>query len=364
MKLKEICGFLDAAVPLSFQEEYDNSGLQVGNPEAEIMAALLTLDVTEEVLGEAIASGCNLIISHHPLIFRPLKQIAHRSHTERIVESAIKNSISIYSAHTNLDNSENGVSIKMAATIGLSEIKPLVPLKGRLLKLVTYVPSDHAEKVREAIFAAGAGVIGNYDKCSFNSEGLGSFRGNEKTSPFAGEKGMFHFEQETRIETILPAYLQKGVLKALTEAHPYEEPAYDIYLLANDYPVAGMGVTGMLKEEMSEMAFLGKLSTIFDSKGIRYSPPSGRNIRKVALCGGSGAGLLNNAIAAGADAFITGDVKYHSFHDAAGRILLADIGHYESEKYSTEILYDLIIKKFPTFALRFSGINTNPINYL
>ena len=364
MKLKELCSFLDSSVPLAFQEEYDNSGLQVGLPDNEINSALLTLDVTEEVLNEAIQSNCDIIVSHHPVIFRGIKHLSGGSNTERIVMKAIKHDIAIYSAHTNLDVINNGVSRKMAEKINLKNVSVLVPLKKKLLKLVTYVPDNHLENVKRVIFEAGAGVIGDYDNCGFAAKGTGSFRGNVTTNPFVGEKGKVHFENETRFETVLYFHVKDKVIKALLEAHPYEEPVYDIYQLENENIETGIGCTGELPESMDEMEFLKFISVEFIASGLRYSSLTDRKIKKVALCGGSGGSLLNDAISARADAFVTADIKYHTFLETENKILLADIGHYESEKCSTEILYDLIIEKFPTFALRFSEINTNPVNYL
>jgi dinuclear metal center YbgI/SA1388 family protein len=364
MKLKDLCSFLDSAIPLSFQEGYDNAGLQVGLPDKEISSVLITLDVTEEVLDEAGYAGCDVIISHHPLIFIGIKQLSERSATERILLKAIKQDVAIYSAHTNLDALENGVSRKMAEKLVLKNIKVLVPLKNKLLKLVTFIPENHLEKVREALFGAGAGVIGGYDKCSFSTQGTGSFRAGNDTEPYVGEKEKIHFEKEVRFETVLFSHMKGRVIKALLETHPYEEVAYDLYPLENDNVRAGMGCTGELTESLGEKEFLKLLESVFSAKGIRYSKPTGKKIAKVALCGGAGGPLLYDAIASGADAFVSADIRYHSFFDAGNKILIADIGHFESEKFSTEILYDLIIKKFPKFAVRFSEINTNPINYL
>jgi dinuclear metal center YbgI/SA1388 family protein len=363
MKVREICSFLDSAIPLSWQESYDNSGLQAGGMDSEVNSAILSTDVTEEVISEAVKHGAGLIITHHPLIFHPLKRVTGSSPAERILIKAIKAGIAIYSAHTNLDVMPEGVSRKMAEKLDLKNVKVLSPMKGKLLKLVTWVPESHAEKVREALFTAGAGVIGNYDSCSFNVPGTGTFRGNEKTSPFAGKKGKLHLENEVRIETVLHSHLREAVVNVLLSAHPYEEVAYDLYLLENEHPVSGLGASGELQEPLAEREFLKKLADVFGAEGTRYSPLTGRKIKRVALCGGAGAGLLKNAIAAGADAFVTADVKYHDFFEPDGRILLCDIGHFESEKFASEILYELIIKKFPTFALRFSEIYTNPINY-
>jgi dinuclear metal center YbgI/SA1388 family protein len=364
MKLSDLCIFLDSAIPLSFQEEYDNSGLQVGQPGKEITSALITLDVTEAVIDEAYQKGCDVIISHHPLIFNRIRKITGKTSTDRILIKAIKNDIAVYSAHTNLDMMSNGVSAKMAQKLGLQTLRVLLPLKDRLIKLVTYIPEDHLEKVRDAVFNAGAGKIGNYDRCGFTVSGTGSFRAGEGTNPFSGERGKLHYEKEIRFETILLSHLKEKVIKALLENHPYEEVAYDLYQLTNDNIEIGLGCTGYLKEPLSENDFLKLVSSVFEARGLRYSRLTGKEVKKVALCGGSGASLLSDAISAGADAFVTGDIKYHTFFEAEERILIADCGHFESEKFSIEILSDLIIKKFPKFAVRFSETNTNPINYL
>jgi len=364
MKLSELSSFLDSSLPLSFQEEWDNSGLQTGDPGMEISSALVALDVTEAVVEEAVRTGSNLILSHHPLIFSGIRKITGRSSTERIIMNSIRNNIAIYSAHTNLDMVSNGVSKKMALKLGLENISVLRTLKNKLQKLVTFVPEDHLGRVREAIFSAGAGVIGNYDLCGFTAGGTGSFRGGENTSPFTGEKGILHFEKELRFETIFYSHLKDRVIKALLAAHPYEEVAYDIYALENDNIDAGLGCTGEFPEPVDETAFLLKLKSVFGAEGIRYSKLTGRPVKKVALCGGSGASLLNDALKRGADAFVTADIKYHAFFEPENRLLLVDCGHYETEKFSVEILYDLIVKNFPNFAVRFSETNTNPINYL
>jgi dinuclear metal center YbgI/SA1388 family protein len=364
MKLRELCSFLDSEVPLSFQESYDNSGLQVGLPEKEISSALLTIDVTEEVADEAINNKCDLIISHHPLIFGGLKRISDRSFSERIVYKCIQAGVAVYSAHTNLDISHCGVSRILAEKIGLIQIKVLSPLSGKLMKLVTYIPETHLDMVRNAIFEAGAGVIGNYDQCGYASSGTGSFRGNENTNPFVGEKGKIQFEKEVRFETILYSHLKNRVVKALLDSHPYEEVAYDLYSLENNNVDSGLGCVGVYEEPLNEMDFLSLVAKRLDARGIKYSALTGKQVKKVAVCGGSGASLLKDAISSGADVFLTADIKYHGFFDADKRIMIVDAGHYETEKFATEIIKDLIIKKFPKFALRFSEANTNPINYL
>jgi dinuclear metal center YbgI/SA1388 family protein len=364
MILKEFCFYLESVVPLSYQEGYDNSGLQVGTPEKEIKSALITLDVTPVVLDEAVGKGCDLIVSHHPVIFNGIKRITGSTFTEKILQKAIKEDIAIYSAHTNLDVISTGVSMKMAEKLNLQELRVLSPLKDRLLKLVTFIPEDYFKKVTSALFEAGAGVTGGYDQCGFNTSGEGSFRPGEKSSPFVGNRGELNFEKEIRFETILFSHLKDKVVKALLKTHPYEEVAYDIYKLENTNTREGMGCVGELSEPLASGHFLQIIASVLNARGIRYSKPLDKMVKRVALCGGSGFSLLNAAISSGADAFITSDIKYHNFFDAEDKILLVDAGHFESEIFSTEILYDLIIKKFPKFAVRFSETNTNPINYL
>ena len=353
MKLKELTSYIDSFAPLAFQESYDNSGLQIGNSDAEINSALLALDVTNDVVDEAIDNKCDVIISHHPLIFSGVKKITGENVTEKIVIKALKNDIAIYSAHTNLDNFEHGVSRKMAEKLNLNNVRVLLPLKGKLLKLVTFIPEKSYEKVRDAIFEVGAGVIGSYDQCSFAVHGTGSFRGGGTTNPYVGEKGKIHFEKELRFETILYTHLKNRVIKALIYAHPYEEPAYDLYPLENDNLQYGTGCVGEFLESVSEQDFLKIVSDTFQAQGLRYSALRGKNVKKIAVCGGSGGNFINYAIACGADVYITSEIKYHDFLAVDGKILLIDAGHHETEKFSTEILHDLIIKKFPKFALRF-----------
>ncbi len=363
MKVKEITSCIESFAPLSYQEPYDNAGFQVGDPEQEVNAALLCIDVTEEVLREAVRRKANLIISHHPVIFDGIKKLMGSCPAERIIMEAIRKGLSVYSAHTNLDAVHLGVNFRIADRLELMKPHILSPVKGKLRKLVFFVPTEHAAAVREKIFEAGAGHIGEYDMCSFNASGEGTFRGSDKSSPFIGKKGQMHTEPELRVETIFPKEREGRILGALNEAHPYEEVAYDIYPLDNVYDRAGMGMVGELEKSLSETDFLGLLKEKFGVPVIRHTRFSGKKVKKVALCGGSGSFLLPKAIASGADAFLTGDIKYHTFFDADGKILMADIGHYESEQFATEIFYDLLIKKFPKFALHLTEVNTNPVNY-
>jgi dinuclear metal center YbgI/SA1388 family protein len=361
--LGEFTQWFEGLVPPCYQEDYDNSGLQTGDPSSEIDSVLLSVDVTLKVITEAIQHGCNLIISHHPLIFTPLRRLAFASETERCVALALKHGVAVYSAHTSLDNFGHGVSHTLAEKIGMENIKVLVPMKGKLSKLVTFVPSAYAVKVREALFAAGAGHTGNYDHCSFNVNGEGTYRAGEGADPFAGETGRDHTEDEIRIEAVMPSHLTVACVRALLEVHPYEEVAYDIIALGNEFYGAGAGATGTLPVPLTGITLLERLKKITGIPVIRYSGDPARTITAVAVCGGSGSALINDAARAGADAFITADIKYHAFTDAPRNMLVADIGHYESEKFSLQLLHEMINKKFPTFALRFSEIKTNPINY-
>lgn len=361
--LGEFIHWLEEQVPPQYQENYDNSGLQAGDRSATVNSVLLAVDVTSDVVSEAAIHGCNLIISHHPLIFRPLRHLTYETETERCVAAALKAGIAVYSAHTSLDNLGHGVSHVLAEKAGLENIRVLVPLGGKLLKLVTFVPVEHAGRVRDALFAAGAGHIGNYDRCSFNLQGEGTYRAGEGAAPFAGSQGEDHAEPEVRIEAVMPSHLSGACVRALLAAHPYEEVAYDIIALENEYHGAGAGAIGTLPVPLTGTVLLDRLSQLTGTAVIRYSGDPTRTLTTIALCGGSGSSLISAAAHAGADAFITADIKYHDFTDAPRDMLVADIGHYESEKFSLEFLYDLINKKFPTFALRFSGVKTNPINF-
>lgn len=363
MKIKEIIAFLEAKCPPAFQESYDNCGLITGNAELEAKAVLLSLDSTEEVIHEAIEKGCNMIIAHHPILFSPIKKITGRTYSEMAIITAIKNDIAIYAMHTSLDNIAAGVNGKISEILGLQETTVLLPKKDILLKLITYCPNNKAEEVRNAIFAAGGGVIGGYDQCSFNSQGIGTFRAGKNTRPYVGNRGKIHYEEEERIETIIPAHIENQVVSALVQAHPYEEVAYDLYRLENITMQVGSGMVGQLPAPMKEKEFLAMLMNKMKLKCIRHSPFTGMKIEKIALCGGSGSFLLPNAITAGVQAFITADFKYHQFFDADSKLLIADIGHYESERFTPEIVYDLLKEKFPTFAIQISKTNTNPVNY-
>lgn len=363
MKIKEITQFLETIAPLSLQENYDNAGLIIGNADAECTGIITSLDVTEAVVEEAVNKKCNLIVAHHPIIFRGLKKLNGKNYVERTVISAIKNDIAIYAIHTNLDNVLDGVNKKIAEKLGLQNCKTLLPKENTLQKLVTFCPVKNAEEIRSALFKAGAGSIGNYGQCSFNVEGSGSFTAMEGSDPYVGKIGQQHTEKETRIEVVFPSFLQQKIVEALKEFHPYEEVAYYVQKLENVQENIGSGLIGNLPDSVSEDELLNLLQSKFNCKAIKHTGFLNKPVSKIAVCGGAGFFLLPNAIAAGADVYITGDVKYHEFFDADNQILLADIGHYESEQFTIELLTDFLQIKFTNFAVQKTGINTNPVNY-
>lgn len=363
MKIQDITNFLETIAPKGLQENYDNVGLLTGSAGWECTGVLTTLDATEAVVLEAIKNNCNLIVAHHPIIFGGLKKINGKNYIEKAVITAIKNDIAIYAIHTNLDNVLEGVNGKIADKLGLINREILLPRQNTLKKLETYVPIAHLKKLREAIFNAGGGQVGNYSNCSFTTSGEGTFKGAEGTHPFVGTPGLPHIEHESKIEVIFPTWIEDAVVKALIEAHPYEEVAYQVININNINKRIGSGLIGELKEAITEFEFLDKLFKAFNIRVIRHTSLRGKMVKKVALCGGAGSFLIDKAIQVGADFYITGDVKYHEFFDANGQVVVADIGHYESEQYTIELLFDILSEKFPTFAVLKSGIITNPVNY-
>jgi dinuclear metal center YbgI/SA1388 family protein len=363
MQISEIINFLETVAPLSLQESYDNAGLLTGRSDWTCTGVLTCLDVTEAVVDEAVSKQCNLVVAHHPLIFRGIKRLNGEDPAGRTLIRAIKEDIAIYAIHTNLDNVMDGVNGSFADRLGLTQREVLVPLSGHLRKLFCFVPDAHLEAVRQAVFSAGAGHIGKYRSCSFSVGGTGSFTAGEGANPYVGNVGVAHFEPEQKLEVIFPAFREKAILSALLQAHPYEEVAYDIVRLENPYPAIGAGLLGTLPEAMPETDFLDSVKKAFGIPVIRHSRFTGRPIRRVAICGGAGSFLIANALRSGADAFLTADIKYHDFFEPDGRILLADIGHYESEQYAIGLVYRLLTEKFPTFAVLKTDITTNPVNY-
>lgn len=363
MVLKDIIDTLEQWAPPALQESYDNSGLLYGNPSQEIQRALLCLDCTEEIVDEAIANNCQLIIAHHPIVFSGIKKLSGKNYIERTLIKAIQNNVALYAIHTNLDNISSGVNQKIAERIGIAKGKVLSPKKGLLKKLVFFCPVDASEKVKTALFEVGAGVIGKYDCCSFEVEGSGNFRGGEGSQPAVGQKGELHHEKELRIETVFPYYLENALIKALRTAHPYEEVAYDIYSTEIAWNEVGSGWIGEYEEALSMTDFIGLLKKNLDVNTIRHTAFTGTHVKRVALCGGSGSFLLQDAVRAKADVFITADFKYHQFFDAEDKICIMDIGHYESEQFTPLLLQEFLQKKIPNFATYLSKVNTNPINY-
>ncbi|TDQ09549.1 Nif3-like dinuclear metal center hexameric protein [Pedobacter metabolipauper] len=363
MKLSLIIKSLEEFAPLNYQEDYDNSGLLIGEVAQEINAALVALDCTEEIVDEAIAKGCNLIITHHPIVFKGLKKITGKTYIERVVLKAIRHNIALYAIHTNLDHVQHGVNGVISERLGLKNTKILSPKTGILKKLVTFCPSASASVLREALFIAGAGHISKYSDCSFNGAGIGTFKAGAGTDPFVGEIGVQHQEDEIRIETIFRTQDERKVILALLEYHPYEEVAYDIYALENGMETVGAGMIGWLNEELDGTAFLSLVKEKMNARVIRHTKILPKKIRKVAVCGGSGSFLLKQAIAAGADAFVTADFKYHEFFDADKNLIIADIGHFESEQFTSALLVGHMEKNFPGFGVFLTGQSTNPVNY-
>jgi dinuclear metal center YbgI/SA1388 family protein len=363
MKIAEVTSFLESIAPLSLQESYDNAGLITGNTHWECTGIITTLDATEAVVQEAIEKKCNLIVAHHPIIFGGLKKITGKNYVEQTIIAAIKNDIAIYAIHTNLDNVLHGVNAAIADKLGLVNRKILQPKNNTLKKLFTFVPVEFAENVRSAIFNAGGGHISNYSECSFNMDGQGTFKPGEGAHPFSGKTGIRHTEDEIKMEMIFPAWQQQAIIKSMLDVHPYEEAAYDIIELDNQNQQVGSGLVGELPEPVSETAFLGLLKLKFNLSVIRHTPLPGKPVKKVALCGGAGSFLIGTAAAVGADFYITGDIKYHEFFDANNRLVVADIGHFESEQFTIGLLFDILSQKFPTFAVLKTGVKTNPVHY-
>ncbi|BDD10208.1 GTP cyclohydrolase 1 type 2 [Fulvitalea axinellae] len=364
IKIKEVIRFLERIAPPALQESYDNAGLITGDANLDCQGILITLDTTEEIVDEAIEKGCNMIVAHHPIVFRGLKTFTGRDYVERTVIKAIKNDIAIYAAHTNLDNVANGgVNGKIAEKIGLLDTKILAPKSQNLFKLTTFVPEKDADKVTQALNEAGAGQIGEYKNCSFRSSGTGFFQPGEKSNPHIGAHGTLESVDECRVEVIFPEYMKGNVISALNNAHPYEEVAYYLHRLENTNQETGSGMVGVLPEAMDAEKFLLHLKKCMNLDTIRYTGFESE-IRKVAVCGGSGSFLLKRAKAVGADAFVTGDFKYHEFFDAEGKVMIADIGHYESEAFTKELFHEHLSDKFPSIALYLSDINTNPVHYI
>ncbi len=363
LSLHEIISFLNTQFPLQHQESWDNSGLLV-DTHRPIRKALICVDCTEAVVDEAVTEGANLIVSHHPLMLSGIKRMVDSDRTTRILKKLIRNNIALYAAHTNLDAAKNGINDYLASALNLSKVSVLQPLRQQLFKIAVFVPESNAEQVRNALFQKGCGNIGNYDCCSFNLNGYGTFRANEEANPYVGEKGKIHQEKEVRVETIVERGNLKKAVEEMIKVHPYEEVAYDIYPLENELTTIGIGRIGILPKLMNEDEFLKYVQQHLSVKYLRFSNISNRSIGKVAVVGGSGSSMILDAIQQGADAIVTGDIKYHTFVDFGDEIFIVDVGHFESEKISIQIFYDVFSKKFPNFAISISKNGVNPVNYL
>lgn len=363
MKIRELTQYLEQIAPLTYQESYDNSGLIVGHPDDEIRQALIALDCTEDIVDEAIQKECDIIIAHHPIVFTGLKKLNGKNYVERVVIKAIRHGIALYAIHTNLDNVLGGVSSKIAEKLGLESHAVLRTKQNLLRKLAVFVPRAHVESVREALFDAGAGAIGDYDECSYNTLGYGTFRPLNGANPAIGKVNEQERVEETKIEVIYPERLERSILVAMYAAHPYEEVAHDIFALENTLQTVGSGAIGNLPSPMNETEFLGYVKERLNVRVIRHTKLRDKPISRVAVCGGAGGFLLDDAKRSGADIFISADYKYHEFFDAEGDIVIADIGHFESEQFTQELLLEIIQKKFVTFAVLLTGIETNPIKY-
>lgn len=371
MNIKEIISVLEEMAPLAYAEDFDNVGLLVGNQELELTGVLVCHDALESVIEEAIAKNCNMVVCFHPIIFAGLKKITGKNYVERSIIKAIKNDIAIYAVHTSLDNHQDGVNKIFCEALGLTNTKILIPKLNFIRKLITYTIPENAEKLRTALFDAGAGNIGNYENCSFNSKGIGTYMGNEHSNPEFGERFEFVENEEIRIEMTFEKHLENKILKALFKNHVYEEVAYEIYDLQNENQNVGLGMIGELTEPMEEKDFLNFVKDKMQANGIRHSPFLGKPIKKVAVLGGSGSFAIKNAIGAGADVFLIADLKYHQFYEAENQLLLADIGHFESERYTKNYIVDFLRKKILNFAaslpsgrIFLSEENTNPVKYL
>ena len=363
MLLSEIIASLEKWAPPVLQESYDNAGLLTGNPSQECTGIICALDVTEKSIREAIDHHCNLIVAHHPVLFTPLKKITGDSAVERTLIHAIKHDIAVYAIHTNLDNILHGVNGKMADRLGLMERKVLDPKANTLRKLYTFVPVAHFEKVQNALFDAGAGHIGQYSDCSFSSEGHGTFKASRGANPFVGNVGERHIERELKLEIVFPFYLQHQIINALKFAHPYEEVAYDVVQLLNVHEATGSGLIGKFDKPLSEKEFLAAVKKVFNAEVIRHTLPRNKLVSTVALCGGAGSFLVKKARSAGADVFLSSDFKYHEFFEGDENMMVCDIGHFESEQFTMDLLVEHLTGNFPTFAIRKSGISTNPVRY-
>ncbi|SEH57871.1 dinuclear metal center protein, YbgI/SA1388 family [Epilithonimonas hominis] len=363
MKIKEFINEFEQIIPVRQAEDFDNVGLLCGNPEREISGVLIAHDALEFIIDEAIEKNFNLILCFHPIIFSGLKSITGKNYVERAVLKALENKIAIYAIHTAFDNDYFGVNYKICEVLGLKNQQVLMPKKNQLKKLEVYVPTDSAEKLRNALFVAGAGNIGFYDECSFTIQGDGTFRPLEGSNPVTGTHNERENANEVLINVIFEDYKTNQILFAMKENHPYEEVAYQLITLENDNQYTGLGRCGNLEQEMDELDFLTFIKQKFNIDIIRHSSLNNKKIRTIGVLGGSGASGIKAAMSAKCDAYITGDVKYHDFFFAEGKMLICDIGHFESEQFVVQQLFEILSEKFTTFAIAKTTQKTNPVNY-
>ena len=362
MTVGDLCGWLEQRAPLRFQEDYDNSGLLVGQRSWTVTGVLCCLDADEAVVHEAVARGCNVVLSHHPIVFKGLKRLTGATAVERTVALALKHNVALYAGHTNWDSIQGGVSFSLAQRLGLVAPRIMMPRGGELLNLVVYVPAEHASPVAEAAFGAGAGRIGAYDECHFSGSGTGTFRPLDGAQPFVGQIGVREVADEHRLEFVLPKHRKSAVQQAVWAAHPYEEVAHSWISLDNSWSEVGYGAVGNLPEPIRLGDFLAVCAAQLGAESVRYSTSSlDRIVQRIAVCGGSGAEFAGAAAAAGADAYVTGDLKYHGFQDPPGGLVLVDVGHGESERPFIDDWAELIRSEFVTFAVLISETDNRPV---
>ncbi len=361
--VQDILSTLNKKAPFSLQESYDNSGLIIGDLTQQVSGICIALDCTLEVLKYAKKHKANLVVTHHPILFKPIRKIGNQSWEEKIIRFSIKHNINILSIHTNLDNIKAGVNDKIGEKLGLKNLNILSPKSQILTKLITFVPIDHFSSLREALFSAGAGAIGNYDHCSFSSDGIGSYRPNQQAKPYKGTSGITEQVKEKKLEVIFPNYLSNFIVQTLEKHHPYQDVAYDLLALKNASKDIGAGMIGTLDKAMALSDFLALIKKTFKTSVIKYAVGTKKKVRKIAFCGGSGFFLLKHAIAKGADVLLTSDLKYHDFFEAKEQIHLIDIGHYESEQFTNQLIKEILREKFPKFAIRIVKTSTNPVKY-
>ncbi|WP_371370673.1 Nif3-like dinuclear metal center hexameric protein [Sporomusa aerivorans] len=344
VKCRDIIAEVEQLAPKHFAESWDNVGLLIGRPDQDIHKVLVTLDVDTAVVEEAIAVQADMIVAHHPLLFKGLTRIRTDSPQGNMLASLIKKDVAVYAAHTNLDSAPGGVNDVLARKLNLRNVVPLTTVyQEKLHKLVVFVPVSHVETVRAAMTAAGAGHIGNYSHCTFQTQGVGTFLPLAGTSPYIGEQNKLEYVEEYRLETIIPLSIRSQVVSAMLAAHPYEEVAYDDYLLQNTGPGSGLGRVGELSQPLTLADFINQIKSALCIQSLKAAGPTKTFIQKVAVCGGSGASLIKNAITAGADVLVTGDVKYHEAQEAiAAGLNIIDAGHFATEQPVVECLVEYL----------------------